>query len=432
MRALIIGAARSGIAVCDLLLSKGYDCTLIDKKSISDKDRLLERGVHLIEGEHPHSLWDESFDLIVKNPGISHHDEFIQGFVKRGHALYTEIEVAQRYAPNFNYGAITGTNGKTTTTALLEAMLKENNPKNIACGNIGLPLSKVVLEHGLEKLDIALEIAAFQLLGCFEFKPSVSVILNLSPDHLDVFKSTEEYYEAKCKIYQNQTENDWFLLNLDDENVLKFAHPLKARCIHYSMKQEADLCISDGWINLLGQNLFHKDQLKLVGEHNLQNAMVAAAMAYKMGVSSESIQHAILNFNGVEHRIEYVRTLNKVRYYNDSKGTTAESTVVALKSFKEPVILLAGGYDKKTGFEVLKPYLNRVKYLIAFGATKSQFKDLYPETLLVETMDEALILAFQLAKDDDVVLLSPACASYDQFTNYEERGKRFKELVFKL
>lgn len=432
MNALIIGAARSGVAVCELLLTQGYQCTLLDKKIIPNKESLLDKGVTIIEGNHPHALWDENFDLIVKNPGISHHDPFIQGFVDRGHFIFTEVEIAQRYAPHFRYAAISGTNGKTTTTALLEAMLKEKNSKAIACGNIGLPLSSVVLDNPCETRDIAIEMAAFQLLGCQDFHPVVSVILNLSPDHLDVFSSVDEYYQAKCRIYQNQTNDDWFLLNLDDENVVHYAQPKQARVISYSMVMEADACLEEGWVTLFNEKLFQRDQLNLVGEHNLQNAMVAAIMAYKMGVSVTSIQSAIRNFKGVEHRIEYVRTLNSVRYYNDSKGTTAESTVVALKSFEQPVILLAGGYDKKTGFDVLKPVLSKIKVLIAFGATKNQFKDLYPDTHLVETMDDAIALAHSLATENDVVLLSPACASYDQFNNYEERGRRFKDVVSKL
>jgi len=432
MKALIIGAARSGSAITKLLLKQGYQCTLIDSKSVGDKQLWKQWGVIIHEGLHPTSLWEEDFDIIVKNPGISHHDPFILGFIKRGHVILTEIEVAARYAQNYRYAAVTGTNGKTTTTSILGAMLKAKDASNEICGNIGVPLSDVVERHPYQKIDIALEIAAFQLLGCFNLKPLVSVILNLTPDHLDVFTDTDEYYKAKCRIYQTQDKHDWFLKNIDDFNILKYCEHVNSTVVTYSMEKAADLCIKGQQVVLFDQMLFDSTTLKLKGRHNLQNAMVAAAMAFKMGVDIQTIQDVIVSFKGVEHRLEYVTTIEGVEYYNDSKGTTAESTVVALQAFKQPVILLAGGYDKKTGFEALRPVLGQIRLLIAYGATKNQFKELYPEAYIVDTLQEAIHLAHQLSGAGDTVLFSPACASYDQFHNYEERGRLFKEWVLKL
>ena len=371
-------------------------------------------------------------NLIIKNPGISHKNEFIQGFIKQGYFIYNEIEIALRYTSKYQIAAITGTNGKTTTTSMLEAILKCKNENNTACGNIGLAMSEVVYQKGNIELDCALEIAAFQLLGCETFKPKISTILNLAPDHLDVFSNASEYYDAKCRVFMNQDENDVYLRNIDDENIIRLTKNVKAKCYNFSLKGNADIYVKDQLVYFQDIVLFDASKLKVVGMHNVSNAMVAASMAYLMGVSVDLIRDSIENFVGVEHRLEYIRTLNGIDFFNDSKATTAESTVVALEAFDQPVILLAGGYDKKTGFEALRPYLSKVKMLIAFGDTKEQFKQLYPETHCVDDMVMALDLAYKQARSGDKIILSPACASYDQFDNYEQRGCLFKESVNSL
>ena len=432
MKALIIGAARSGIAITKLLVRHGYECVLLDQKYV-DRSKFENLDmIEIIEGDHPLYLWDEHFDLVIKNPGIPHTNEFVRGFEKRGHFIYNEIEIALRFVSNYQIGAITGTNGKTTTTSMLEVLLKQKNINNTACGNIGLAMSEVVNQKGNISLDCALEIAAFQLLGCETFKPKISTILNLAPDHLDVFKDTDEYYNAKCRIFMNQDENDIFLKNIDDENIVRLTQNVKAKCYTFSLNKHADIYINGDYVYFNDVELFNHKVLRVPGMHNVSNAMVASAMAYLMGVKLEHIKQTIENFCGVEHRLEFVKSLNHIEFYNDSKATTAESTVVALEAFDHQVILLAGGYDKKTGFESLRPYLSKVKYLIAFGATKYQFKDLYSETILVENMNEAIDLAYKLAKSGDKIVLSPACASYDQFDNYEQRGRLFKEYVNSL
>lgn len=432
MKALMIGAARSGIAITKLLVSKGYHCTLIDQKPIDILQFTSLESIKLIEGEHPHSLWDEPFDLIIKNPGIPHTSKFVKGFVDRGYFIYNEIEIALRYAPHYQIGAITGTNGKTTTTSMLEGMLKCKNEKNVACGNIGLAMSEVVYQNKDIELDCALEIAAFQLIGCDTFKPKISSILNLAPDHLDVFKDSEEYYQAKCRVYMNQDKNDIFLKNIDDENIVRLTHEVKAKVYTFSLDKEADIYLKNDCVYFLDNCLFNYTNLKVPGKHNVSNAMVACSMAYLMGVKLEDIKYSIENFKGVEHRLEYVDTIHEIDFFNDSKATTAESTSAALQAFDSPVILLAGGYDKKTGFEALRPNLTSVKILIAFGDTKYQFKELYPHTILVNNMKEAVDLAYSLAISNDKIVLSPACASYDQFDNYEQRGRLFKEYVNSL
>jgi UDP-N-acetylmuramoylalanine--D-glutamate ligase len=431
MKVLVLGAARSGIAVTRLLLKQNHTVVLNDGQTINPPLSFTNSKLSVIEGSHPLSLWDENFDLVIKNPGIPHTLTFLKGFMDKNIPIINEIEYASSLV-DYRYGAITGTNGKTTTTALLGDLLKQLNPHNGSYGNIGTALSDLVCEHPEEKLSVALEIAAFQLLGTPHFHPLVSVIMNLTPDHLDVFKDVEDYYTTKTLVYKNQRGADWFLRNLDDQNVVQFTQDCPCQVIEFSLEKKADLYLENNSVWLWDNKLFDVGDLHLVGMHNVQNAMVAAAMAYKLGVSSTQIQEGIRNFMGVEHRIEFVRNVNGVKYYNDSKGTNAEATVVALKAFSHPVILLAGGYDKKIGFDALIPFLGQVKKMIVYGETKFQLKVLYPNAIVLENLSQATQVAHSMAKEGDVVLFSPACASYDQFDNYEQRGRIFKDLVHKL
>lgn len=428
-KVLVIGAARSGSAVSSLLLNKGYDVYLTDMKAISNKQELEEMGIHVFDQGHPECLKENTYAFVVKNPGIPYRAPFIRYFVEKEVPIYTEIEIAYRYAPNFVYGAITGTNGKTTITSILYDLLKYNN-KALVAGNIGTPLSEVVLSEGDASKDVALELSNFQLLGCESFHPVVSVVSNLTPDHLDYMGSVESYYASKMKVYENQTKNDWFLRNVDDENVMQYAQNVPATIIDFSLtRQDVDLYRKNGSVYLKDVKLFDENILTIVGEHNISNAMVAACMAYKMGVAIEDIQDGLSKFKSVEHRLEYVMEQDGVKYYNDSKATNAEAVVPALKAFDKNILLLAGGYDKKLPFDILKPYDERIKMCFAFGETKHAFKDVFTNVVLCEDMKEALNKARELAVAEDVILLSPACASYDQFKSYEERGRIFKEYV---
>lgn len=428
-KALIIGAARSGIAVLNLLNTQNYHCTLIDEGQLDlTKVKRVDMN-RFFEFSFPRELLSEHFDLIVKNPGISHHHPYVEAWVKQGYFMYTEIEIGYQSAPHFDYIAITGTNGKTTITALLEHIMKQASADHKACGNIGLPLSELVLDDPDKSRKIALEIAAFQLLGTINFHPKVSIITNLAPDHLDVFNSVEAYYQAKVRITKNQDASDYLIMNYDDENSMNTIIESPVQKIYCSLKETKDVRQFEDAIVYHGIKLFDLKDLKLKGQHNLMNAMMAATAAYLMEIPLNLIQEGIRSFKGVEHRIEYVESIDGVEYYNDSKATTVESTIVALEAFDQAVILLVGGYDKKTGFEALKHSFKRIKYLIAFGETKESFKKLYPDAILTQDLSEAFKQAKALAKKGDIVLLSPACASYDQFKNFEERGKLFKSLV---
>lgn len=427
-KVLVIGCARSGYWVSLLLNDKGYDVTITDKDKINEKEELINKGISVYDEGHPDALKTIKWDFIVKNPGIAYHNAFVSTFVEKDIPIYAEIEVASWYASDFSYGAITGTNGKTTITTLLYELLKTKG-KAYASGNIGIPLSETLMKHDDGKADIALEISAFQLLGCPTFRPLVSVITNLTSDHLDYFENIDEYFKAKTLVYRNQKDDDWFIKNIDDQNIIEYCDNVQCKVISMSIEKKADLMVYDGWVTLFDVPLFNIANLRLVGKHNLQNAMMAAAMAYKMGVLPQAIDEVIFSFDAIEHRIEYVTELNGVKYYNDSKGTNTDSTVIALKSFDTPVILLAGGYDKHTGFSALYDYTDSIKKLIVFGATKTELAKLKDDAIICMNLKEATDIAYRLANEGDIVLFSPACASYDQFNNYEERGRIFKQYV---
>lgn len=431
MKVLVIGCAKSGLWVSKLLNREGYEVTITDKKEIKEKEELEALGVKVYDNGHPEFLMNTEWDFVVKNPGIPYSNPFVHYFTEKNVPLYTEIEIAIRYAKNFSYGAITGTNGKTTTTTMLYEILKKKYLA-FASGNIGTALSDTVYHYGDKEAKISLEISALQLVGCPSFHPVASVIMNLTPDHLDFFDTLDDYYNAKCLVYRNQTEDDWFLKNLDDKEVMARCTNVPCRVVTFSLYQKADLMVDGEWVTLFGEKMFRKDDLKVVGMHNVQNAMVAAAMAYKMGVDQATIRETLQNFEAIEHRIEYVKTVKGVKYYNDSKGTNVDSTVMALRAFDQPVILLAGGHDKKTGFADLYNYTDKMKYLITFGETKEELSHLKKDSIIVENMKEALEKAYELAKEGDIVLLSPACSSYDQFKNFEERGRIFKDYVRQL
>ena len=432
MKVLVIGAALSGSEVSKLLVKKGYEVVLTDMKDIDNKKELEDLGIKVFDGGHPDFLKDDKYDFIVKNPGIKYNAPFVSYFVNRKDSILNEIEVASKFV-DYKYGAITGTNGKTTTTTLLSQILKRKyGDLAFSCGNIGYPLSTIVDKHEKEECRIALEISGFQLLACPTFKPNVSVIMNLTPDHLDYYDTLNDYYDSKCLIYRNQNENDYFIRNIDDPEIEKRAVDLKCNVIDISLKQKKDIYVENRKVFYKDIELFGIDDLKIVGPHNLFNAMVAATMGYLMGVDTKLIKEAIKDFKGVEHRIEFVKEINGVKYYNDSKGTNVDAGVVALKSFDKPVILLAGGHDKHTGFKEIIPYLDKIKAMYVFGETKEQLKEIYPNATVVIDMKEALLKASQIAKDGDIVLLSPMCSSYDQFKNFEQRGELFKQFVNEL
>lgn len=419
--ALVIGGARSGSGAALLLKHLGYHVVLVARDDFDKRKELEDGGIEVILDDADTDRFDH-FDLVVKNPGIPNDHPL----VKRFKTVLNEIDLAFRFHSQGLYYAISGTNGKTTTTSLLYEMLKRKNKSAVLAGNIGVSLSEVVLETKDIPIDVAIEISAFQMEGTPNFKPKVYCLLNLTPDHLDRYQDEIDYYQAKLKIVD---QADIFIRNIDDENIVKLTNK-KKNTLDLSLTKKADIYTLDQKVYFKTVMLFETQTMKLVGAHNLLNMMFASTMAYLAGVSLIDIQAVVSSFKGVEHRLEYVDTIDGRVFYNDSKATNPESTEKALQSFDKPVILLAGGYDKKIKFDLLAQF--NPKAVILFGESKYLLKQVFKEAYIVDAMQDALDKAMTLSEVGDVILLSPACASYDQFENFEARGIAFKNMVNKL
>lgn len=438
-KVLVVGLARSGMAAIRVLKKLGADITLSEskkKEDIKELDFLNENGVEIVGQDM--DVFKRDFDLVVKNPGVPYRSPMMQRLAERGIPVITEIELAYQVAQPQHYIAITGTNGKTTTTSLTYEILARAFPgKAHLCGNIGIPLCEIVMENGLMEEGghyIALEISNFQLVNIDKFRPEVATIINLTPDHIDFMGSLDNYYKSKTEVYRNMADSDVFLLNADDPVVREYTDRYVVKCISetFSIENEnADCIIKDGYIQIRGEKVLPLDAIKLVGKHNLQNVIIAVSAAKAVGISNDIIIDAVSAFKGVEHRIEFVREIGGVKYYNDSKGTNTDATITALKAFDRGVILLVGGFEKGLPMDEMKKHLGCVKKVIGFGACGARLvNDLVGENgIVVTTLDEAVAEANKIAESGDTVLLSPTTSSFDQYTCFEERGDHFKKIV---
>ncbi|NLC34540.1 MAG: UDP-N-acetylmuramoyl-L-alanine--D-glutamate ligase [Erysipelothrix sp.] len=427
MKALIVGGARSGKYMALLLNREGYEVILTDNNEVTYKKELEVKNITVIDGGHPDYLLETHYDVIVKNPGIKYSTPFIKAVLAQGYTIYNEIDVALRFASDVDVLAISGTNGKTTTVSLLYAMVKEQFSNVYLGGNIGIAVSELVYKYP-NMQTLILELSSFQLDGIYDLKPKIATLLNLQMDHLDYYEDLDAYYNSKQRIYQNQDKNDYYILNQSDQEIVHRFNNDQVQTINL---HGIDSVLTENGRDIMfnGELLFSKDDLNIVGQHNVENTMVAALMARLYGVDPLNIQKAIKNFNGVEHRIEFVLEKNNIKFYNDSKATNVESLKVALEAFDQPVILLAGGYDKQISFEDLRAYNSNVKQAYVFGQTKDKLAEVFDHSIVVDTLDDALSFALKDAQADDIILFSPACASFDQFKDYEDRGRYFKQLV---
>lgn len=418
---LVLGYGVSGKAMVELLRQKKIAVKISDQNFVDDQDYLPMNE----------DLCHYDFDLIVKSPGIDPRQELIKQLALQSE-MVSDIECTLRLMDNAEVLAITGTNGKTTTTSLLTHILSDLEKPVFSAGNIGVPIADIAKNHQ-ELLRLSLELSSFQLEYNRTIKPKVATILNLSPDHLNRYNSVDEYYEAKFNIVNAMDCKDIFVRNIDDPIIVEKSRSIKnCQIIDFSLKKAADVYLSGDWVFYRNQKLFDRTTLTIPGMHNLQNAVVASLMAYLIDVPLEHIQAQLKTFRAVEHRLEYVKEISGIQFYNDSKATNPDATNVALTSFDNPLILLAGGYDKNTGFDELKANVQHLKGLIVFGQTKQELALLRDDSFIVETLEEALEKALEIASEGDIVLLSPACASFDQFDSFEHRGKIFKELVSKI
>lgn len=441
-KVLVVGLARSGMAAIKVLKKLGAEITLSEskkKEDIKEIDFLNEYGVEITDQSM--AVFERDFDLVVKNPGVPFRSPMIQRLYERNIPVITEIELAYMVSKPQHYIAITGTNGKTTTTTLVYEILSRAFP-NIThlCGNIGTPLCDIVMENGLMENEghyIALEISNFQLVNIDKFRPEAATIINLTPDHVDFMGGLDAYYKSKTEVYRNMQGSDIFVLNNDDSLVKEYTerYPVNCKINSFSIDDEnAENYIKDGYMWVKGEKVISVDDVKLVGKHNLQNVMIAISLAKAEGVSNEIIKDAVSSFSGVEHRIEFVREIDGIRYYNDSKGTNTDATIIALKSFPKGVILLVGGFEKGLSMDEMKKHLGCVKKVIGFGACGPRLvKDLVGDDgIVVSDLNEAVAEANKIAESGDTVLLSPTTSSFDQYTCFEERGEHFKKIVNSL
>lgn len=438
-RVLVVGLARSGMAAIRVLKKLGAEVTLSEskkKEDIKEIDFLSKNNVEIVGQDM--AVFERDFDLVVKNPGVPYRSLMIERLRERNIPVITEIELAYQVAKPQHYIAVTGTNGKTTTSTLTyEILLRAFPGKAHLCGNIGIPLCEIVMENGLMEEGghyIALEISNFQLVNIDKFRPEVATIINLTPDHIDFMGSLDNYYKSKTEVYRNMAGNDVFLLNADDPVVKEYTDRYPVKCVKESFSTDSDNadCIAkDGYIEIKGEKIIPLDAIKIVGKHNLQNVMIAVSAAKAIGISNDIILDAVSSFKGVEHRIEFVREIGGVKYYNDSKGTNTDATITALKAFDRGVILLVGGFEKGLPMDEMKKHLGCVKKVVGFGACGARLvHDLVGDNgIIVTTLDEAVAEANKIAESGDTVLLSPTTSSFDQYTCFEERGDHFKKIV---
>lgn len=441
-KVLVIGLARSGKAAVILLQKLNATITINEGKELEKIDGYqdyLDAGIEIIAGGHPDELFERDFDFVIKNPGINYHKPFILRLKERGIPVYTEIELAFQCAKKQHYIAVTGTNGKTTTVTLIYEILKAQYEHVHFAGNIGKPLCDVVLENDLlEESDhyIVIEMSNFQLLDIEQFKPEISTVINLTPDHLDYMASLDEYYASKMRIYENCDQHDYFVVNQDDETLQQYLqrYPVPCQKVTQSLDHQAQCMIKDDHILFDDDEIMALDDIKIVGRHNVQNIMLATAICKLAGVTGQQIREVVSHFHGVEHRIEFVGEYHGVRVYNDSKATNTDASIIALKAFAQPVILLMGGFDKGLDLTEMAEYNDHISHLITFGAAGHRFKeDMHHQSSFeVKDLKAAVEKAFEIAHAGDVILLSPSTSSFDEFSGYEERGKVFKQYVHEI
>lgn len=437
---LVMGFGISGINAAHLLVKLGAKVTANDAKDNPKVKADLQRdGITVITGSNPLSLADDGFDLVVKNPGIPYDQPLVAKFVQQGTPIITEAELGSEIFAG-HLISVTGSNGKTTTTTLIQKMI-DHSPKRVAkyAGNIGVSFSKVAEKLGPDD-TLVTELSSFQLLGTPTLHPHIAVITNIFSNHLDYHKTRENYINAKLNITRNQTKDDYLIINWDREEWQRIARRSSATIVPFSRlgKSHDGAYEKDGLIYWRDDAIMKASEIRLIGPQNVENALAAIAAAKLSGVADEDIVAVLKNFGGVRHRLQFVLEDSGRLFYNDSKSTDIEATQVALRGFEKPVILLAGGLDRGYTFERLEDdFKKHVKAIIVFGQSKDKMKAAaqaagVPVIKESENCVTAVPLAWQLSQPGDVILLSPANASWDQFPNFEVRGDKFIEAVEKL
>ncbi len=450
-KVLVAGCGGSGVCATKLLLEKGEKVILFDenKENKHTESSVIEKLGDIANKENLQILLGQLEDeviaqisIMVISPGIPVDCAFALKVKENNIPIWSEIELAYYYEQG-TVVAITGTNGKTTTTSLVGEIMKAYKPESYVVGNIGIPYTQQVVKTTKESITVA-EVSSFQLETIIDFKPHVAAILNVTPDHLNRHYTFENYASCKADVSKNQTAEDYIVVNYDDPETMKLVDRLPGKVVYFSR-----LTILDEGVYVKDGSIFVKDKekeikvlnlsdIQILGNHNVENVLAAVGIAYYMGVPVELIEKVCTEFKGVAHRIEYVRTVNGVEYYNDSKGTNPDAAIKGIQAMKSATYLIGGGYDKKSSYhEWIDSFDGKVKKLVLLGQTAKDIDKCarsrgFVDTVFVESLEEAVKYCHQQAKDGECVLLSPACASWGMFDNYEQRGDMFKEYVNKL
>ena len=444
---LLVGLAKTGVSTIKKLDKLGAKIIVNDIKSkdqLKDIIKQIENldSVEYILGHHLEDI--SNIDLTIVSPGVPLDLPFIKKLQSENINIIGEVELAYKLSKNPTFVGITGTNGKTTTTSLVGEIFKKASKDSYIVGNIGNPVIDTV-DLTDENSFLITELSSFQLESIEDFKPRVSTIINITEDHLNRHHTMENYINAKANIFKNQDANDFCILNYDDEIVRELGNKTNAKVLYFSQKEKVSqgaylddnnnivIKVNDKEIKLL-----NKDELSLPGNHNLENCMAAILMSYVLGIDTDVIIETLRTFKGVEHRLEFVTNKDGIMFVNDSKGTNPDSTIKAITSYEKPIVLIAGGYEKQSDFtEMIKYATKNVKALVLLGQTADKIATTAKEHGInkiskVEDMEAAVKKAYEIAESGDVVLLSPACASWDMYPNFEARGLDFKENIYNL
>lgn len=440
---LILGFARSGYEAAKFLVERNNEVILNDWKdeSLQDSEKvneLREMGVNLVFGSHPDDLLDESFHYLIKNPGVPIDHKYVLKAKELGIEVINEVEMAYRLLPDgVKLVGITGTNGKTTTTTLIYNILKEAfGDKVILAGNIGYPLCSFLSNLGSDSI-IVMEVSCQQLENMSKFKPDVAVMTNLSPAHIDFLKSYDNYKNVKAKLFKNQSKNEVAILNIENNDVIDVTKDILSTVKYFSSDNIINgSYLKDSGIYYYDEFVMSIDDVKIAGKHNLENCMAAIMVAKEFNVSNDVIRDTISSFRGVEHRLEYVDTVDGRIFYNDTEATNIKCTQIALSSFEKPIILILGGLERGQDFDKLTPFMKNVKSIIAIGQCRDRVYDYGVKqnipTYSYEHLTDGFDKCVEVSIPGDIILLSPASASWDQYKECEVRGAEFKRKVEEL
>lgn len=444
---LLVGLAKTGVSTIKKLNKLGANIIVNDIKPKEKLEGIIEEidnldNIEYVLGKHLENI--ENIDLTIVSPGVPLDLPFIEKIKCEGIKIIGEVELAYKLSKNPTFIGITGTNGKTTTTSLVGEMFKKANKDTYIVGNIGNPVIDTV-DLTNENSYLVTELSSFQLESIEDFKPKVSTIINITEDHLNRHHTMENYINAKARVFKNQDKTDFTILNYDDSIVRDLGKNSNGNVLYFSIKEEVKQgAYLDKNNNIVikvdGEELvlMNKSELSLPGNHNLENAMSAILMAYVLNIDTDVIIETLRTFKGVEHRLEFVTNKDGIMFVNDSKGTNPDSTIKAITSYEKPIVLIAGGYEKQSDFtEMIKYATKNVKALVLLGQTADKIATTAKEHGIdniskVEDMEAAVKKAYEIAESGDVVLLSPACASWDMYPNFEARGLDFKENIYKL